>query len=78
MNGFTPHMAGAIDIMVVEQPDGTLKSSPFYGGAPALFQHTCMPWTPSHTRACAHHHHHHHPHYARSALWEVHAAAQQG
>jgi hypothetical protein len=31
MNGFTPHMAGAIDIMVVEQPDGTLKCSPFYG-----------------------------------------------
>jgi len=31
MNGITPHMAGAIDIMVVEQPDGTLKCSPFYG-----------------------------------------------
>jgi phosphatidate phosphatase PAH1 len=31
MNGFTPHMAGAIDIMVVEQPDGSLKCSPFYG-----------------------------------------------
>lgn len=27
----TPHMAGAIDILVVEQPDGSLKSSPFYG-----------------------------------------------
>lgn len=27
-----PHMAGAIDILVVEQPDGTLKCSPFYGG----------------------------------------------
>lgn len=26
-----PHMAGAIDILVVEQPDGSLKSSPFYG-----------------------------------------------
>ena len=24
-------MAGAIDIMVVKQPDGSLKSSPFYG-----------------------------------------------
>ena len=24
-------MAGAIDIMVVSQPDGTLRSSPFYG-----------------------------------------------
>ncbi len=34
MNGITPHMAGAIDIMVVEQPDGTLKSSPFYGAWP--------------------------------------------
>ena len=31
MNGLTPHMAGAIDIMVVEQPDGSLKCSPFYG-----------------------------------------------
>ncbi|KAK9789051.1 hypothetical protein WJX73_004758 [Symbiochloris irregularis] len=25
-----PHMAGAIDVVVVRQPDGTLKSSPFY------------------------------------------------
>jgi phosphatidate phosphatase PAH1 len=24
-------MAGAIDIMVVQQPDGSLKCSPFYG-----------------------------------------------
>lgn len=24
-------MAGAIDIMVVSQPDGSLRSSPFYG-----------------------------------------------
>lgn len=31
LNGYTPHMAGAIDIMVVEQPDGSLKCSPFYG-----------------------------------------------
>jgi hypothetical protein len=31
MNSITPHMAGAVDIMVVEQPDGTLKCSPFYG-----------------------------------------------
>eukprot|EP00879_Flechtneria_rotunda_P013846 GHRR01014462.1.p1 GENE.GHRR01014462.1~~GHRR01014462.1.p1 ORF type:complete len:1371 (+),score=557.88 GHRR01014462.1:43-4155(+) len=30
VNGLTPHMAGAIDIMVVQQPDGTLKCSPFY------------------------------------------------
>lgn len=27
-----PQLAGAIDIVVVKQPDGTLKSSPFYGG----------------------------------------------
>lgn len=33
LNGYTPHMAGAIDIMVVEQPDGSLKCSPFYGAA---------------------------------------------
>ena len=26
-----PHMAGAIDVVVVRQPDGSLKSSPFYG-----------------------------------------------
>lgn len=38
VNGLTPHMAGAIDIMVVQQPDGTLKCSPFYGawGGPAV------------------------------------------
>ncbi len=24
-------MAGAIDIMVISQPDGSLRSSPFYG-----------------------------------------------
>jgi len=26
-----PQLAGAIDIVIVEQPDGSLKSSPFYG-----------------------------------------------
>ena len=26
-----PQLAGAIDIVVVHQPDGSLKSSPFYG-----------------------------------------------
>ncbi len=31
VNGLTPHMAGAIDVMVVEQPDGSLRCSPFYG-----------------------------------------------
>eukprot|EP00798_Chlamydomonas_sp_ICE-L_P016305 gene16305-22492_t len=29
-NAITPHGAGAVDIIVVEQPDGTLKSTPFY------------------------------------------------
>ncbi|GAX81334.1 hypothetical protein CEUSTIGMA_g8765.t1 [Chlamydomonas eustigma] len=29
-NAITPHLAGAVDIMVVEQPDGTLKSTPFF------------------------------------------------
>ena len=28
---FSPHLTGAIDIVVVRQPDGSLKSSPFYG-----------------------------------------------
>ena len=32
-----PQMAGAIDIMVVSQPDGSLKSSPFYGA----WRHCC-------------------------------------
>lgn len=32
VNGLTPHVAGAIDIMVVQQPDGSFKCSPFYGG----------------------------------------------
>lgn len=36
VNGLTPHMAGAIDIMVVQQPDGSLKCSPFYGAQPAV------------------------------------------
>lgn len=31
VNGVTPHIAGAVDVMVVQQPDGTFKSSPFYG-----------------------------------------------
>lgn len=31
VNSITPHMSGAVDIMVVEQPDGTFKSTPFYG-----------------------------------------------
>lgn len=26
-----PHYAGAIDVIVVQQPDGSYKSSPFYG-----------------------------------------------
>ncbi|GMH32205.1 hypothetical protein BSKO_00039 [Bryopsis sp. KO-2023] len=30
VNAITPHLAGAVDIMVVKQPDGSLKSSPFY------------------------------------------------
>lgn len=31
VNAITPHLAGAVDIMIVEQPDGSYKSSPFYG-----------------------------------------------
>ena len=31
VNSITPHMSGAVDIMVVEQPDGSFKSTPFYG-----------------------------------------------
>lgn len=38
VNGLTPHMAGAIDIMVVQQPDGSLKCSPFYGECLQLSQ----------------------------------------
>lgn len=26
-----PHLSGAIDVLLVQQPDGSLKSSPFYG-----------------------------------------------
>lgn len=29
----SPHLTGAIDIVMVRQPDGSLKSSPFYGEA---------------------------------------------
>jgi phosphatidate phosphatase PAH1 len=29
----TPHLNGAIDIMAVRQPDGTIKTSPFYGAS---------------------------------------------
>lgn len=29
----TPHLNGAIDIMAVRQPNGTIKTSPFYGEA---------------------------------------------
>lgn len=43
VNGLTPHMAGAIDIMVVQQPDGTLKCSPFYGACLAFSLWHC-PW----------------------------------
>ncbi len=35
VNNITPHIAGAVDIMVVEQPDGSRKATPFYG-APGL------------------------------------------
>lgn len=31
VNNITPHIAGAVDIMVVEQPDGSRKATPFYG-----------------------------------------------
>lgn len=31
VNAITPHFAGAVDIMVVKQPNDVLKSSPFYG-----------------------------------------------
>ncbi len=31
-----PQLAGAIDIVIVEQPDGSLKSSPFYGALTAM------------------------------------------
>ena len=30
-NAITPHLAGAMDILVVEQPDGSLLSTPFFG-----------------------------------------------
>ncbi len=31
VNAITPHFSGAVDIMVVEQPDKTYRSTPFYG-----------------------------------------------
>ncbi|KXZ55895.1 hypothetical protein GPECTOR_2g1446 [Gonium pectorale] len=36
VSNITPHIAGAVDILVIEQPDGTRKASPFYG-QPAPF-----------------------------------------
>lgn len=32
----TPHFAGAVDVVVVEQPDGSYKSTPFYGELPQV------------------------------------------
>lgn len=47
VNAITPHFAGAVDILVVRQPDGSLKSTPFYGTSldflqshPFWFSHT--------------------------------------
>ena len=44
----TPHLNGAIDIMAVRQPDGTIKTSPFYGeglyGPLAACQPACHKW----------------------------------
>mmetsp|Transcript_25202 Transcript_25202/g.44946 ORF Transcript_25202/g.44946 Transcript_25202/m.44946 type:complete len:88 (+) Transcript_25202:399-662(+) len=37
LNLAVPQLAGAIDIMVVRQPDGTLKSSPFHGDGSSNF-----------------------------------------
>ena len=31
VNSITPHIAGAVDILMVQQPDGSRKCSPFYG-----------------------------------------------
>ncbi len=47
VNAITPHLAGAVDVMVVEQPDGGLKSTPFYGkwtdeAMSSLPLHHCM------------------------------------
>ncbi len=33
VNAITPHFSGAVDIMVVEQPDGSYRSTPFYGNS---------------------------------------------
>ncbi|PNH03537.1 Protein RIC1, partial [Tetrabaena socialis] len=30
VNNLTPHIAGAVDILVIEQPDGSRKATPFY------------------------------------------------
>ncbi|GIL46928.1 hypothetical protein Vafri_3795 [Volvox africanus] len=30
VNNITPHIAGAVDILVIEQPDGSRKATPFY------------------------------------------------
>jgi hypothetical protein len=38
-----PTLGGAVDIVVVRQPDGTLRSSPFYG---ALCAALCPVWAP--------------------------------
>lgn len=53
-----PHLAGAVDIMAVLQPDGSILSTPFYGES--LKQgHMHVPWTgfqaerAAHDRECA-------------------------
>ena len=40
-----PQLPGAIDIMVIEQPDGSLKSSPFYGELDSLQTMRLPKWT---------------------------------
>jgi hypothetical protein len=47
----TPHLAGAVDIMAVVQPDGSLLSTPFYGEQACWADH---PWI----RPCTHARHH--------------------
>lgn len=37
-----PHMAGAIDVIVVQQPDGSRKSSPFYGNSSSSAQRVVL------------------------------------
>lgn len=52
VNGLTPHVAGAIDIMVVQQPDGSLKCSPFYGtSAVAAWVDQRAVWPPGRQRS---------------------------